>query len=176
MSDLPGPRCGQYVSGGIASYPCWEEANHEGPCAATEVPASQARRRQWLEEQAHMRASMMAHMPQSAVEPPSGPVAGVPSPPAALRPEMLSDPLQRQQEILARLSSKDFRALPDWVKQGIIGSSAQVSLATLYHLAKQQFDAGATVVTLTPEFLDRLTIPVVRDFIDLFVNQSQKEH
>lgn len=173
MSDLPGPRCGQYVSGGFASYPCWLDADHRGPCVAVEVPASKARRDQWLQENPEWITPPASSEP---AQPSSGPVVGVPSPPAALNPSMLSDPLQRQQALLDRLATDDFRALPDWVKQGIISSSAQVSLATLYHLAKQQFDAGATVVTLTPEFLDRLTIPVVRDFIDLFTNQSQKEH
>lgn len=171
MSDLPGPRCGQYVSGGFASYPCWEEAGHGGPCAAAEVPASQRRREQWLEEQARASAQVEAFVPQA---PPSGPVAGVPTPPAALDPRVLSDPVQRQRDILAGLG-KDFGSLPDWVRQGIISSSAQVSLATLYHLAKQQFASGATVVTLTPEFLDRLIVPVVRDFLDLFTTQAQKE-
>lgn len=167
--DLPGPRCGQYVSGGFSSYPCWLDAGHDGPCVAREVPVSSVRRDLWLQEQPRQQE---AH--QSSQIAPSGPVAGVPIPPAALDPAMLADPGHRQQQILASMATMDVGLLPDWVRQGIISSSSQVSLATLYQLAREQFARGATVVTITPEFLDRLIIPVARDFFDLFLIQNKE--
>lgn len=169
-ADLPGPRCGRYVDGGFSSFPCWLDAGHDGPCVAVEVPVSSVRRDLWLKEQ-----SPAPKVPTAAPSAPSGPVPGVPSPPAGLDPALLADPLQRQQQILASMATMDVRSLPDWVRQGIISSASQVSLATLYQLAREQFAHGASVVTITPEFLDRLIIPVVRDFFDLFLIQN-KEH
>jgi hypothetical protein len=168
-NDLPGPRCGQYVDGGFSSFPCWIEAGHDGPCVAVEVPVSGIRRDLWLKQQ-----SQQPEVPQAPQIAPSGPVAGVPVPPRALDPRLLADPAERQEKMLAALATKDVGSLPDWVRQGIISSSSQVSLATLYQLAREQFAQGATVLTITPEFLDRLIIPVARDFFDLFLIQNKE--
>lgn len=170
--ELPGPRCGQYVSGGFASYPCWLELGHHGPCAALEVPASGQRRKVWEQENEQVQRMIQPHLPSA---PATGPVEGVPTPPAALTASMLSDPVERQQKLLARLAEGDFESLPEWARQGMIASSAQVSLATFYHLAKDAFANGATVITLDAQFLDRLLTPAVRDFFDLFTAQQHKE-
>lgn len=172
-ADLPGPRCGRYVDGGFSSFPCWIEAGHDGPCVAVEVPVSSIRRDLWIQEQT-LGGPKAPTVPTAAPSAPSGPVPGVPSPPAGLDPNLLADPMQRQKEILASVATMDVRSLPDWVRQGIISSASQVSLATLYQLAREQFAHGASVVTITPEFLDRLIIPVVRDFFDLFLIKNQE--
>jgi hypothetical protein len=163
--DLPGPRCGQYVSGGIASYPCWLESGHEGPCEAVEVQASHRKRQEWLKT---------IYSPTPAPSSPSGPVPGVPSPPPALDPNRLEGGLQRQEEMLKSLHARDIKDLPDWVRQGIIANSSQISLALLWTLAQKEFSSGATTVTLSREFLDRLVIPVAQDFFSLFTISNQE--
>lgn len=165
MSDLPGPRCGQYVEGGgITSYPCMLESGHQGPCVAIELPVSTNRRNVWLEQQAKQRQPSIPVSPQA----PSSPVAGVPSPPATLSPALLADPFDRERQQLERLGIHAIEGLPNSHRALAISEAAQTSLGVFYQLARQQFDAGADTVVVTKPFLDRLLTPAVKAFFDQF--------
>lgn len=49
-SPYPAAKCGQYVEGGFASYPCTLPLEHTGPCYAVEVDRSRRKREAWEQE------------------------------------------------------------------------------------------------------------------------------
>jgi len=166
LQELPGPRCGKYVDATHVSYPCWLPQGHDGPCVAQEVPVSQVRRDMWLEQGAKVHQGEVDDQNPSA--PLRVPTSGIPSPPAALNPAVLADPVEREKAHLASFQGKDFQDLPEWVKSAIIASSSQTSLAILWALCQQEFEQGAKTVTISPEFLNRLMTPAVRNFVSFF--------
>jgi hypothetical protein len=166
LQTLPGQRCLQYVDASFVSYPCWLAFGHDGPHVAHEVPVSAQRRKIWEQEQEKEKQAQ--HSAPALQQTPSAPVAGVPSPPPALDPAMLADPVERERNHIASLHGKEFRDLPEWVKSAIIASSSQTSLTLLWTLCHREFKRGATSVTISPDFLERLLTPAVRDFVSHF--------
>ena len=139
---------------------------HDGPCEAPEVPVSKVRRQQWLSKQPQQSVSVPASRS-------TGPVAGIPAPPPGLNPDSLRPGSERDTVLLKRYGGVPFANLPRRSQEDLIASSAQVSLALLWVSAHEHFANGATSVTVSREYLERLVTPLVQQFVSNFiVNQG----
>lgn len=77
-----------------------------------------------------------------------------------LNVKALLDPATREQSMVAQLTS--IEGMPQIFRELIMGQFSQVSLAAFYHLAQAEFAKGATAVAVTPEFLNNMLTPSLR--------------
>lgn len=166
------------VDGGLLSWPCMLPIGHDGPHQAVESPSSVRKRDQWLADQNLIPATEGVVME---------PTAGVPKQSAAIptdtlgrimrstmRDEATSVPLEpgaindfdhRIRAIMAHISGGDLSKLPTPVASWAMGMLAHTGLLALWELAQREFDAGASAVSLSPEFLDRLVPVQLRQYL-----------
>lgn len=165
------------VESSFLAYPCWLEEGHAGPHAAVEIPASNERRRLWLEEQATQQSvSSQVKSPEAGVfdaqvksselPPPPPPSMAAGSSPVVLDPSSIKDEAERLQAMSSYLSNlitgMDFNRLPSFIAFWMTSTLAQTSLLALWAVAQQEFDKGAQGVMLTPEFLNKLVPQTLR--------------
>lgn len=175
---MPDRRCMEYVSAGITSYPCWLTFGHDGPHVAVEVPATATRRAVWEAEQklAGDRPSVNPLTAKVGTAPNQASFDAVPKPPPFLDPAAVVDGAEREaramETLVTALRAADVSGLPEWARQGLVGSAALTTLGVLWVLAQNEFEGGAQSVVLSKEFLERAVTPSLRAYLTALRRQD----
>jgi hypothetical protein len=147
---LPGPRCGIHVEKGVVGWPCRLDAQHDGPHCAVESPVSERERSTW-----EMERSALPLSPMSSLR-------GDETTGRVVLPSTMFMTEEERIATLVRMLGREPSKLPDQVKSWMCELIMATSLAGLYGVARNAFEAGAPSVEITPEFLDRLVPPILR--------------
>ena len=161
--EIPRRKCRQPIESGgsILAWPCDVDEDHEGPCAAKELPRSMEARRIWEAARDEATISVAPTLPTSPEQRINHESIGTSRvlPIEALGLEQ--DRIVTLRKMLGRLPED----LPRPAKEWMFNMMASVSLAALWDLSMVEFEKGALAVTITPEFLVRLIPPSLQNYI-----------
>lgn len=131
-------KCSKPVGKGAVMFACGVEKDHDGPCAAVEIPSSEIARHKW-EAEHPKTTSLKPEIVQSSVLPNGG----------------FNSHEDRLTEARASLQG-EFTSLPQAIQSWVNGAVAQLALVELWEAWKRASQAGAVELVLSSDEINLL--------------------